>query len=245
MVSWNSLIMLMALWSPWFGSLWMRNPEVGMRCFPTSCLHTGKFPRNLQAFPPLSCYMDGKSGVLWMWWRKYGLVRWQHRLIKTQIGHARDFTWYRGQRLSPARVILSHERVQIHARENLCSYATNPPHFRVRELLLCDILITRAGDGRWPRYQAKSLACPGCGWQVHRMLYPVFSKWKRCWFLWQILWRKICRKLKGSRNTGMMIRLRFVDSNQGVKSCYCYLQVPIPWKLSGLGHTKLSRKWVQ
>ena len=24
------------------------------------------------------------------------------------------------------------------------------------------ILITRAGDGRWPRYQAKSLACPGC-----------------------------------------------------------------------------------
>ena len=34
---------------------------------------------------------------------------------------------------------------------------------RVRELLLCDILITRAGDGRWPRYQAKSLACPGYG----------------------------------------------------------------------------------
>ena len=31
------------------------------------------------------------------------------------------------------------ERVQIHARENLCSYATNPPHFCVRELLLCDI----------------------------------------------------------------------------------------------------------
>ena len=24
------------------------------------------------------------------------------------------------------------------------------------------ILITRTGDGRWPRYQAKSLACPGC-----------------------------------------------------------------------------------
>ena len=62
-----------------------------------------------------------------------------HRLIKTQIGHARDFTWYRGQRPSPARVILSRERVQIHARENLCSYATNPPHFRVREFLLCDI----------------------------------------------------------------------------------------------------------
>ena len=29
------------------------------------------------------------------------------------------------------------------------------------------ILITRAGDGRWPRYQAKSLACPGC------VLYPL------------------------------------------------------------------------
>ena len=39
--------------------------------------------------------------------------------MKTQIGHARDFAWYRGQRPSPARVILSHERVQIHARENL------------------------------------------------------------------------------------------------------------------------------
>ena len=63
---------------------------------------------------------------------------------------------------SHVRVILSHERVQIHVRENLCSYATNLPHFRVRELLLCDILIMRAGDGRWPRYQAKSLACPGC-----------------------------------------------------------------------------------
>ena len=89
-----------------------------------------------------------------------------HRLIKTQIGHARDFAWYRGQRPSPARVILSRERVQIHAGENLCSYATSPPHFRVRELLLCDIFITRAGDGRWPRYQAKSLACPGCGESV-------------------------------------------------------------------------------
>ena len=60
-------------------------------------------------------------------------------------------------------MILSHERVQIHGRENLCSYTTKPPHFRLRELLLCNILITRAGDGRWPRYQAKSLACPGCG----------------------------------------------------------------------------------
>ena len=47
-----------------------------------------------------------------------------HRLIKTQIGHARDFAWYRGQRPSPARVILSHERIQIHVRENLCSYVT-------------------------------------------------------------------------------------------------------------------------
>ena len=29
------------------------------------------------------------------------------------------------------------------------------------------ILITRAGDGRWPRYQAKSLACPGCGLSIY------------------------------------------------------------------------------
>ena len=66
-----------------------------------------------------------------------------------------------------ACLILSHEHVQVHARENLCSYATNPPHFRVRELLLCDILITRAGDGRWPRNQAKSLACPRCVQHQH------------------------------------------------------------------------------
>ena len=98
-----------------------------------------------------------------------------HRLIKTQIGHARDFAWYRGQRPSPARVILSHERVQIHARENLWSYATNPPHCRVRELLLCDILITRVGDGRWLRYQAKSLACPGCA-RFARLLPPADSR---------------------------------------------------------------------
>ena len=68
-------------------------------------------------------------------------------------------------------MILSHERVQIHARENLCSYATNPPHFRVRELLLCDSLITRAGDGCWPRYQAKSLACPGCEFNTFSCIY--------------------------------------------------------------------------
>ena len=94
------------------------------------------------------------------------------RLIKTQIGHARDFTWYRGQRPSHARVILSHERVQIYGRENLCSYATNPPHFSVRELLLCDVLITRAGDGHWPRYQAKSLACTGCVLNLLGITHP-------------------------------------------------------------------------
>ena len=108
-----------------------------------------------------------------------------HRLIKTQIGHARDFAWYRGQRPSPARVILSHERVQIHTRENLCSYATNPPHFRVRELLLCDILITHAGDGRLPRYQAKSLACPGCA-------HNTFEKTQACRMVmwWFCVWHQ-------------------------------------------------------
>ena len=31
------------------------------------------------------------------------------------------------------------------------------------------ILFTRAGDGRWPRYQAKSLACPGCALNCLKM----------------------------------------------------------------------------
>ena len=124
----------------------------------------------LHVFAPLN---DVRAYIAWSW--KTTLITWifgralyplDHRLIKTQIGHARDFAWYRGQRPSPARLILSHESVQIHARENLCSYATNPPHFGVRELLLCDIFITRAGDGPWPRYQAKSLACPGCALDI-------------------------------------------------------------------------------
>ena len=87
-------------------------------------------------------YPEHFSGTVCPTWMIFGMwvgLGRRHRLIKTQIGHARDFTWYRGQRPSPARVILSHERVQIHARENLCSYATNPPDIRVRELLLCDI----------------------------------------------------------------------------------------------------------
>ena len=56
----------------------------------------------------------------WTHWHLHISV---HRLIKTQIGHARDFAWYRGQRPSSACVIPSHERVQIHANENLWSYA--------------------------------------------------------------------------------------------------------------------------
>ena len=93
-------------------------------------------------------------------------VSYSHRLIKTQIGHARDFAWYRGQRPSPARVILSHERVQIQASENLSQLrdksSTLSRAWVVIVRHLDYILITRAGDGRWPRYQVKSLACPGC-----------------------------------------------------------------------------------
>ena len=125
-----------------------------------------------------------------------------HRLIKTQIGHAKDFAWYRGQRPSPARVILSHERVQIHASENLCSYygyATNPSHFRVRELLLCDILITRAGDGRWPRYQAKSLACPGCG-KNYLLLHSSFTFILEC-SVFPIQSSDVCSKTRLIRKT--------------------------------------------
>ena len=35
------------------------------------------------------------------------------------------------------------------------------------------ILITRAGDGRWPRYQAKSLACPGCDGRTPLIRAPI------------------------------------------------------------------------
>ena len=59
-----------------------------------------------------------------------------HRLIKTHIGHARDFTWYRGQRPSPARVILSHERVQIHTRKPLQLRDKSRHTFRVRLIVI-------------------------------------------------------------------------------------------------------------
>ena len=47
------------------------------------------------------------------------------------------------------------------------------------------------------------------------------------------------------QNTGMMIRLRLVSSNHWMRSCYCCHQVPTCLKLDCLGHTKLSRGWVQ
>ena len=91
------------------------------------------------------------------------------RLIKTQIGHARDFAWFRGQRPSPAHVT---------ARDSVTRVCTDsrtrkPLQLRDKSATLSRawvvivrhldyILITRAGDGRWPRYQVKSLACPGC-----------------------------------------------------------------------------------
>ena len=77
-----------------------------------------------------------------------------HRLIKTQIGHARVFTWYRGQRQSPARAKTFAVTRQI--RHTFACVSCYCATFRLH-------LFTRAGDGRWPRYQAKSLACLGCG----------------------------------------------------------------------------------
>ena len=114
----------------------------------------------------------------------------RHRLIKTQIGHARDFTWYRGQRPSPARVILSHERVQIHACEKPLQLrdksATLSRAWVVIVRHLDYILITRTGDGRWPRYQAKSLACPGCGlrsWVIRELASRLDSRLLSYWYL--------------------------------------------------------------
>ena len=102
-----------------------------------------------------------------------------HRLIKTQIGHARDFAWYRGQRPSPAHVSV---RDSV-TRACTDSRARKPLQLRDKSATLSRawvvivrhldyILITRAGDGRWPRYQVKSLACPGCG----RMVLP--TRWQ-------------------------------------------------------------------
>ena len=98
---------------------------------------------------------------------------WNHRLIKTQIGHARDFAWYRGQRPSPARVTArdsvtractdSRARKPLQLRDK---FATLSHAWVVIVRHLDYILITRAGDGRWPRYQVKSLACPGCAWNI-------------------------------------------------------------------------------
>ena len=79
--------------------------------------------RTLAVTVYISLYLHNFIMYIWHWfcnsWIVDKIMTSDHRLIKTQIGHARDFTWYRGQRPSPARVILSHERVQIHARENL------------------------------------------------------------------------------------------------------------------------------
>ena len=39
-------------------------------------------------------------------------------------------------------------------------------------------LITRAGDGRWPRYQVKSLACPGCEKNIAVQLFGTSGQGK-------------------------------------------------------------------
>ena len=41
----------------------------------------------------------------------------------------------------------------------------------MRELLLCDILITRAGDGRWPRY--KAVPSVSGVWKLHLSMFQI------------------------------------------------------------------------
>ena len=96
----------------------------------------------------------------------------KHRLIKTQIGHARDFAWYRSQRPSPA-----HDSVTQACTDTDFKMRDKSATLRVHELLLCDILILRAGDGHWPRYQAKFLGCQGV---VKKSLQPSFFSSHGC-----------------------------------------------------------------
>ena len=56
------------------------------------------------------------------------------------------------------------------------------------------ILITRAGDGRWPRYQAKSLACPGCGSVFPIQSLDVCSKTR-------LIRKTTCETLRGANAT--------------------------------------------
>ena len=124
-----------------------------------------------------------------------------HRLIKTQIGHARDFAWYRGQRPSPA-CVTARDSV---TRACTDSRAQKPLQLRDKSATLSRawfvivrhldyILITRAGDGRWPRYQVKSLACPGCVGNIFREKYS--SYFYKQGVIWKVIqFRKFSRQL--------------------------------------------------
>ena len=65
----------------------------------------------------------------------------------------------------------------------MADLSRNCKGFRARESVhardSCD-RVTRAGDGRWPRYQVKSLACPICvfinlWWTLNRSNQYTFS----------------------------------------------------------------------
>ena len=89
---------------------------------------------------------------------EFSFKRFIHRLIKTQIGHARDFGGFGGDfctRDSVTRACTdSRARKPLQLREKsttlLRAWVVIVRH-------LDYILFTRAGDGRWPQYQAKSL----------------------------------------------------------------------------------------
>ena len=62
----------------------------------------------------------------------------------------------------PLRAWLKCHTITTHARESVTDLSRNCKGFRAWICTCSCDRITRAGDGRWPRYQVKSLACPIC-----------------------------------------------------------------------------------
>ena len=137
-------------------------------CFVLVPPQQSMYTRTLKRVPKTAKF--GKKAVFFNPWNCNMCLGYNHRLIKTQIGHARDFTWYRGQLPSPALDSVTRACTDSRAWKPLQLRDKSATLLRAWVVIvrhLDYILFTRAGDGRWLRYQTKSLACPGCGYNTH------------------------------------------------------------------------------